>query len=54
MKQFEQTLLFLLIFFDKIGKWNVNVFQGDQKREKVKAKTIFTCRWEEQVDGGQD
>jgi hypothetical protein len=28
--------------------------KGDQKREKVRAKTIFKCRWEEQVDGGQD
>jgi hypothetical protein len=28
--------------------------KGDQKKRKAKAKTIFMCRWEEQVDGGQD
>lgn len=26
--------------------------KGDQKRKKVKAKTIFMCKREEQVDGG--
>jgi len=43
MKQFEQTLLFLLIVFDKIGKWNVNVFQ-DIEGHVLTIKIMSFCK----------